>query len=399
MNTKNTKSIFKSNMTRLLALIFLFSITLQTWAETLTPSVTLSSYYSAADGKKSDALRQALKGIISSHTTVSYGNLGSLMQYSDTEDADGKNVVDIYTNCTFTVSGALTWASSGSVGAGMNREHTVPQSWFDEASPMVSDAFHIYPTDCKANNNRSSYLYGEFSGNGTSYSSSSCSETGKLSSSGTKSIASYAYQGTTYSPTVTYSGIVYEPADEYKGDIARGYFYMATCYADKCSSWSGGAFGSDNNGFANYTAELMLKWHRMDPVSEKELLRNEVIYGNTTYNKSSYKQNNRNPFIDYPELVEYIWGDKKGTNVDISSLTSAYEGGSSSTTKYTITWSKDGDTDTTTEVKENARPTPPEAADCSDDRVFKGWTASSTYSGDGSDLMTVVPVSHAVAMV
>ena len=167
MNTKNTKSIFKSNMTRLLALIFLFSITLQTWAETLTPSVTLSSYYSAADGKKSDALRQALKGIISSHTTVSYGNLGSLMQYSDTEDADGKNVVDIYTNCTFTVSGALTWASSGSVGAGMNREHTVPQSWFDEASPMVSDAFHIYPTDCKANNNRSSYLYGEFSGNGT----------------------------------------------------------------------------------------------------------------------------------------------------------------------------------------------------------------------------------------
>ena len=371
----------KTFFTLLLCLLVSLSI----WAD-VTPSVTLTEYYSAADGKTSDALRQALMGIISSHTDIGYDNLNILMQWSDTEDADGSTIVDIYSNCTYSAP-ITSWSSAGTVGGGMNREHTVPQSWFNEATPMVSDAFHIYPTDCKSNNNRSSYLFGEFSGAGTSYSSSSCSELGKLSTGNENSITSYTYNGKTYSPTATHTGKVYEPGDEYKGDIARGYFYMATCYANKCSSWSGGAFGSENNGFKNYTAELMLKWHRLDPVSEKELIRNEVIYGNTTYNKGTKKQNNRNPFIDYPELVEYIWGDKKGTNVDIASLTSAYEEGAAATTKYTITWSKDGNTDTTTEVKENARPTPPEAADCDDDRVFMGWTDGSTYSGDGSDLM------------
>lgn len=453
------------------------------WA--VDPSVTLTSYYSAANCKQGDALRQALKSIISSHTDVGYSSLGTLMQYSDTEGADGTNVVDIYTNCTFTVTGPLTWKSSGSVGDGMNREHTVPQSWFSEATPMVSDAFHIYPTDCKANNNRSSYLYGEFSGVGTSYSSEKCSESGKLSTGNDNSIASYSYNGKTYSPTATHYGKVYEPADEYKGDIARGYFYMATCYADKCSSWSGGAFGSDNNGLATYTAELMLKWHRLDPVSEKELLRNEVIYGNTTYNKSSKKQGNRNPFIDYPELVEYIWGDKKTTNVDITSLVSAYasgpsiavsesaltfvanQGGSASKTftitgseltsgitiaksgtnsnlftisptsinsnynnantitvtyqptaygthpatltisstgaaqrtislsgtctqVFTATWWANGSEFTTTTAESEQRPDVPASNpnDCSDTRVFKGWTAVSGYSGDGSDLIT-----------
>ena len=121
-----------------------------------------------------------------------------------------------------------------------------------------------------------------------------------------------------------YSGTVYEPADEYKGDLARSYFYMATRYADVCANWSGGAFGSTCNGLEPYTAELMLKWHRLDPVSEKELIRNEVIYGNTTYNMSDKKQNNRNPFIDYPELVEYIWGDKQDVPVTIAVLDSPY---------------------------------------------------------------------------
>ena len=99
---------------------------------------------------------------------------------------------------------------------------------------------------------------------------------------------------------------------------------MATRYAGDCEKWSGGAFGSANNGLGAYTAELMLKWHRLDPVSEKELIRNEVIYGNKNYNKGSLKQNNRNPFIDYPELVEYIWGDKKGLSVTLEYLDSPY---------------------------------------------------------------------------
>ncbi len=378
--------------------ILLLSLSAAIWAADVTPSVTLTSYYSAANGKKADALRTALQGIIDNHTVVSYGDLGILMQYSDTEEADGVNVVDMYTSCTYTASGKLTWISSGDVGDGLNREHTAPQSWFNEASPMVSDAFHIFPTDAKANNNRSSYLYGEIaSGVETrSYSTSKCVETGKLrKTSGANSIASYTYNGTTYSPTATYTGQVYEPADEYKGDIARGYFYLATRYADKCSSWSGGAFGSDNNGFKNYTAELMLKWHRQDPVSRKELIRNEAIYGNTKYNKSSKKQGNRNPFIDYPELVEYIWGSKKDQNVTISNLTSGYAeaGTGTPTTTYNVTLYRMGVPQVLTGKSGTfVLPTKATEANACGDWTFAGWvtTAVSTATTTKPTFVTQV---------
>ena len=92
----------------------------------------------------------------------------------------------------------------------------------------------------------------------------------------------------------------FEPDDQYKGDFARTYFYMATCYANKCSNW-GNTFGSVS-GLSQYGVDLFLKWHRQDPVSQKELDRNEAVYA---------KQKNRNPFIDCPELAEHIWGTKK----------------------------------------------------------------------------------------
>ena len=226
-------------------------LSLSVLAEEIEPSTSLRTYYATANGKSGNDLRKALQSIINGHTVVSYKQLGSLMQWSDTENADGKHVIDIYTDCAFTVSGPITWKSSGSVGDGMNREHTVPQSWFKEQSPMVSDAFHIYPTDCKANNNRSSYLYGEVSGAGTSYSSKKCKETGKLGTSKWKKGNTYTYNGQTYTATTTYDQRVYEPDDEYKGDLARGYFYMATRYAGQCESWSGGAFGIPPNCCSN----------------------------------------------------------------------------------------------------------------------------------------------------
>ena len=311
------------------AVLILCSFTQFTWAE-VEASTSLKTYYAAADGKSDNALRLALESIISGHNDIGYKQLGTIMQWSDTKDADGVHVIDIYTNCDYTCNGAVTWISSGNVGDGMNREHTVPQSWFNKETPMVSDAFHIYPTDAKANNNRSSFLYGECP-NGTSSSTKKCAETGKLGDSNWKAgTTSYTYNEQTYVASTSYSGTVYEPLDEYKGDLARGYFYMATRYAsgngnENCSNWTGGAFGNDNNGLEAYTAELMLKWHRLDPVSEKELIRNEVIYGNTTYNKSTKKQGNRNPFIDYPELVEHIWGDKKDVPVVISALETLYK--------------------------------------------------------------------------
>lgn len=132
-------SIFNLKSSILFALLFVSQIVLAG----IDASTSLTKYYVLAEGKSGNDLRLALQASITNHKIVSYKQLGTLMQWSDTENADGKHVVDIYTDCSFTVSGPLTWKSSGEVGAGMNREHTVPQSWFDEDTPMVSDAFHI----------------------------------------------------------------------------------------------------------------------------------------------------------------------------------------------------------------------------------------------------------------
>lgn len=308
--------------------LFILLATQALWAE-FTPGTTLTTYYANANGKYGADLRTALSTIISTnYKSVSYDNLGYLLKYADTQDADGTTIVDIYSTCTNNTSASgdkITWGSqcSGSANTNvgcnsvLNREHTLPQSWFNEAIPMVSDAFHIYAVDAVSNGHRSDHPFGECSG-GTSYSGSTCNESGKL---GTCTFSGY-------------TGTVYEPIDEYKGDIARGYFYMITRYRTtnftQASSSNDDACFTYTNGqteMTTYMLNLMLKWHRQDPVSEKELIRNDVIYGNTTYHKgnaTTYAQNNRNPFIDYPDLVEYIWGDKKTTAVDISALTPAY---------------------------------------------------------------------------
>lgn len=102
-----------------------------------------------------------------------------------------------------------------------------------------------------------------------------------------------------------YSGKVFEPVDEYKGDFARTYFYMAACYNDRISSWNSDMLAHNNYPvFSSWAVNLLLKWHRQDPVSEKERKRNDAVYAH---------QRNRNPFIDHPEMAEYIWGNKKGS--------------------------------------------------------------------------------------
>ena len=270
------------------------------------PSAT---YYSSANGQSGDALRTALMNIIDGHTVVSYDNLKELYKYSDTKenDADTRNMlIDIYSECTYTPGSG--YCGSGSCG-GYNREHSVPKSWFNEESPMYSDAFHLYPTSCYVNSYRGNYALGECSGG------KKCTTNGMTEALGRR--GSCTYPG--------YSAVVYEPDDKYKGDLARTYFYMATRYADQCSSWSGGMFGSDNNGFQTWAINMLLEWHRADPVSEKEKIRNEAIFGNTKYNTGAYSQKNRNPFIDYPCLAEYIWGNKKGETVDFSTLVLSYD--------------------------------------------------------------------------
>ena len=192
----------KANYTLILLLALFASAT---WAQGPNNSGT---YYQTADGKKGEALKTALFGIIKNHTTLSYSALEDYYVYTD-KRPDGC-VRDWYSNIT-----NYDWNDdngNSKEGAGWNKEHTVPQSWFGEASPMKSDIVHVVPTDAKINNMRSAYVI---------------AEVGTVEKA---SANNYSLLGSC--KTAGYSGKVFEPNDEVKGDIARIYFYMATCYQD-----------------------------------------------------------------------------------------------------------------------------------------------------------------------
>jgi hypothetical protein len=151
---------------------------------------------------------------------------------------------------------------------------------------MYTDAFHVMPTDKKVNGLRGNMAYG-IVGTATF-----------TSTNGSKIGNNIAPNG----PSLT----VFEPADDYKGDIARNYFYMATCYQNVISGWennntNGAAFldGTSTKVYEQWALDMLYAWHVSDPVSTKEINRNNAIYA---------AQNNRNPFIDHPEYVAIIWG-------------------------------------------------------------------------------------------
>jgi endonuclease I len=256
----------------------LISLSLYTFA------VEPTGYYNAAIGKTGDALRLSLQTIITNgHSVTSYGGLYTAYGTTDINPTTGK-IWDMYSNCSFTYGTDENHGTNGAECTNYNREHTSPQSWFGGVLPMYSDLFNVYPTDTKVNGERGNYPYGEVAT--ASYTSGNGSKVGSSS-------------------MIEYSGTVFEPVNDYKGDFARTYLYMATRYASICQTWVSGAtdiYGS-NSGFSTYAVALFLKWTRQDPVSAKETGRNDAVQA---------VQHNRNPFIDHPELAEYIWGTHKG---------------------------------------------------------------------------------------
>ncbi|MDO4195774.1 MAG: endonuclease, partial [Prevotellaceae bacterium] len=265
-------------MRKYLSFVFLFVAVL---AYAQGPNGT-GNYYRDADGKKGKALKTALHDIINSHTTISYNGLWDCYKTTDVR-ADGK-IWDMYSNITNYRPGTDQAGNYSAEGDCYNREHSMPKSWFGDASPMVSDLMHIFPTDAYVNGRRSNYPFGET--NGESYKSANgFSKLGK-------------------STTPGYSGTVFEPNDEYKGDFARIYFYMVTCYENSVASWSSDMLANNKYpAFKTWALDMLLRWAKEDPVSEKEINRNNAVYNH---------QHNRNPFVDYPGLEQYVWG----SNVD-----------------------------------------------------------------------------------
>lgn len=243
-----------------------------------------ANYYSTCENKGGSALLTALQKKIGDHTAVSYDALWDVYKTSDVK-ANGK-IWDMYSTKEWTPDREKC-GNYKVVGDCYNREHSMPKSWFNDAKPMYTDAFHLYPTDGRVNGQRSDHPYGECAKGTTLPSNGSVRALGRLGSS--------TFPG--------YSGTVFEPDDEYKGDFARTYFYMAAAYNDKIAGWDSDMLaGNAYPAFTTWAVELLMKWHRQDPVSTKEIARNEAVYA---------YQHNRNPFIDHPEMAEYIWGDKK----------------------------------------------------------------------------------------
>ena len=240
-------------------------------------------YYNSCENLGGRNLLSELQDVIDNHHNVGYDGLWDV--YADSDVRDNGTIWDMYSTKQW-VFGKSKCGNYKSVGDCYNREHSMPKSWFSEGSPMKSDAFHVYPTDGKVNGQRSNYPYGECEGGKNLGTYNGVTALGRLGRS--------TFEG--------YSGTVFEPIDEYKGDFARTYFYMAARYNDKISSWKSDMLAHNSYpAFSSWAVKLLLKWHRQDPVSEKERDRNDAVYKH---------QKNRNPFIDHPEMAEYIWGDK-----------------------------------------------------------------------------------------
>ena len=272
------------------------------------------TYYQAANGKSGAALKTALHNKIKISTAGwSYDGLKEAYKTTDTR-ADGY-LRDWYSNATSYTPGSDCAGSYKVEGDGYNREHLVPQSWFGKASPMKSDIWHVVPSDAKINGERGDKPLGEV---GSSY---------------TQSTNGYSKWGMARSG-LGYTGQVFEPNDEVKGDIARAYFYMVTCYENKISNWNSSANASyvfDGNtypGLTQWCLDMMMRWSALDPVDDIEIARNNVI---------AAKQN-RNPFIDYPGLEEYIWGEWQDVEFSYDNYVSPY-GGETPTTVSTPTFS------------------------------------------------------------
>lgn len=240
-------------------------------------------YYRSLNGLKGQALKNAVHNLIKPHTVVSYNSLWSYFPSTDCMLTDKSRVWDMYSSKTYYFRGF-------SSVSGMNKEHSFPKSWWGGTEvDAYTDLNHLYPSDGEANLAKNNHPLGEV-------------ETASYSNGVTK-------VGTPKKGQGGGDGSVFEPADQYKGDFARTYFYMATCYQDYRWKYTYMVNNSDWKTLNTWAIDLLLKWSRNDPVSDKETTRNDAVYR---------VQNNRNPFIDHPELVEYIWGDKQDQvfNVD-----------------------------------------------------------------------------------
>ncbi len=302
---------------------------------TLGFSQVPANYYDSANGLTGYPLKTALKNIISNgHVDRGYGALYTAYQTTDTDnyyENDG-TVLDMYTekptaNDSFnfnhdTDGGSGTGDACGSTGTNngieggcYNREHLFPQGFFNQGLPMRTDVHHVVPSDAYVNNQRGNFPFGQVNNPTNTYSN-----------------------GSKRGPSATtgYNGTVFEPIDEFKGDIARALLYFATRYEDNVTdaSWDNHNStpenpldGSNNQVYETWYINLLVSWHIADPVSQREIDRNNASYD---------FQGNANPYINHPEYVQMIWNATVDT--EAPTIPSNLVVNSSTATTINLSW-------------------------------------------------------------
>ncbi|WP_262732569.1 endonuclease [Gaetbulibacter sp. NE] len=237
-----------------------------------------SGYYNSLDELSDTALRQALQDIIAEEGVVraqTYTDVIDILKEADQNPENSNQVWLVYLEQGRAKLDFQT--TSNNVGT-WNREHTFPRSrggfdsieedevgdgidifWNTTADSLRhgnSDAHALRAVDGPENSSRGNQFYGEYNG-----------------------------------PSGTLGG--------FKGDVARSVFYMAVRYngLEIVNGFPEGLTGQFGD------LATLLDWHRNDPPDDFEMNRNNVVY---------QWQFNRNPFIDQPDLVEYIWGNMVG---------------------------------------------------------------------------------------
>ncbi|MET3036548.1 endonuclease [Chryseobacterium sp. NRRL B-14859] len=266
-----------------------------------------AGYYNGTAGLTGYALKTKLHDIISEKNfnwnysdLQNYYNQTDLDIYYDHDISNTTLLLDIYSEIpggpdSYEYTSTQMIGSASAEGQGWNREHMMPQSTFYSNYPMYSDLFYVIPTDARINQLRSNYPYGisTTTASNVYYTFTNSSKIGKSAI-----------------PNWVYTGRVYEPIDEFKGDIARSLLYFAVRYQGKLGTFNynnnanpasdtNPLDGTEERAFEPAYIAMLLQWHQQDPVSQREIDRNNKVYA---------IQKNRNPFIDNPGWVNAIWG-------------------------------------------------------------------------------------------
>ncbi|MGM9713659.1 MAG: endonuclease I family protein [Prevotella sp.] len=245
----------------------------------------LVDYAQSLKGLKNAELKNAIYRLTCNANVLDYGSSNTSGErrtwwgfYLTDRDAEGY-VIDRYSN------DRVRFDTQGTAPSGMNIEHSFPKSWWGGAENQAyRDLYNLMPSDMKANSAKSNYGMGIVTS--ATY-DNGCIKVGKGSN----------------------SMKLWQPSAEWQGDFSRGYMYMATAYQNL--TFTGEGLNSLENGswptLKEWAYKLYLEWSRADKVSQVEIDRNNAV---------ASIQGNRNLYVDFPTLAEYVWGDS--TNVEFN---------------------------------------------------------------------------------